>query len=73
MIIDEIKEGFLLICNEMNDSLLYSDLMELYNRVVNILKLQNRILLIEGMEFEIDVIEHINVSFSIYISQLKLN
>lgn len=60
MIEEELKEGFLLICNELHDSERYAELMELYNRATIISKLDG-FLLIDDTRFEINVEEHIHV------------
>lgn len=44
-----IKDGFLLICNEILNSPLFPECMELYNRVMNIIKIQKEGLIINGI------------------------
>lgn len=57
----EILEGFLLICNEICGTPSYKEFMELYNRAANLEDLVKNGLVIEGVQYDFDLTEHIDV------------
>ncbi|KAM3147689.1 hypothetical protein pb186bvf_000017 [Paramecium bursaria] len=63
----------MLICNELSGKPCYPELMELYNRVINLDKIAKYGLIICGQQIEFDVLEHINntkIALDSFISNL---
>ncbi|CAD8063055.1 unnamed protein product [Paramecium primaurelia] len=58
----EILDGFHLICNELQGSQNYKNIMELYNRSANLQDLYENGLIIEGTQYEFDLVEHIDTT-----------
>ncbi|CAD8073340.1 unnamed protein product [Paramecium sonneborni] len=58
----EILDGFLLISNEFQGSQNYKIVMELYNRSSNLQDLFENGLIIEGTQYDFDLVEHIDAT-----------
>ncbi|CAD8167721.1 unnamed protein product [Paramecium octaurelia] len=58
----EILDGFQLICNELQGSQNYKNVMELYNRSANLQELFEHGLILEGTQYEFDLIDHIDTT-----------
>ena len=63
----------MLICNELSGKPCYPELMELYNRVINLEKISKYGLIICGQQIEFDILEHINVNVIKIFRILKLH
>ncbi|CAD8083798.1 unnamed protein product [Paramecium sonneborni] len=58
----EILDGFQLICNELQGSQNYKNIMELYNRSANLQDLFENGLIIEGTQYDFDLADHIDAT-----------
>ncbi|CAD8133653.1 unnamed protein product [Paramecium pentaurelia] len=58
----EILDGYQLICNELQGSQNYKNVMELYNRSANLQDLFENGLIIEGIQYDFDLSGHIDAT-----------
>ncbi|CAD8176184.1 unnamed protein product [Paramecium octaurelia] len=58
----EILDGFQLICNELQGTQNYKNIMELYNRSANLQDLFENGLIIEGIQYDFDLSGHIDAT-----------